>query len=308
MAESNPDHQLGQYIPLHYHFNMLQDTLRMEGFRNAIGQRVKPGMQVVELGGGTGVLSFFAAQAGGRVQCVERNPLLVKTSRALLERNGVSQQVEVIQADAEEWLPNHPVDIVICEMLHVGLLREKQLQVISAFKEGHLRRFGNCPQFIPEASILMVQAVQQDFGFCGYQAPVPVFQLLQTEHESTTRSLSDLEPYSSIIYDEEFSPDLRLESQQTVVSEGEFNAVRFVTQNALAIDETNGTAVLWPNHALILPTPAPGFVVAGDKVNLRFHYRAGDEILTIQESLTTRTVPNPSVSPIPQQPPTRRAA
>lgn len=285
MAEHNSDHQLGQYIPLHYHFNMLQDTLRMEGFREAIQLRVQPGMRVAELGSGTGVLSFFAAQAGGQVQCVERNPELVRTAKELLERNGASQQVEVIQADAGEWLPSDPVDVVVCEMLHVGLLREKQLQVIDAFKRGHVERFGSCPQFIPEGSILMAQAVQQDFRFCGYEAPVPMFQSLQTEHESTTQSLTDLEPYAAVMYDENFELDLSARLQQAVVSDGEFNAVRFVTQNALAIDQARGTAVNWPNHALILPIVDPARVRAGDQINLKFNYQAGAEIRDLERSL-----------------------
>lgn len=33
--------ELGQFIPLHYHHNMLNDTLRMKGFREAINLVVK---------------------------------------------------------------------------------------------------------------------------------------------------------------------------------------------------------------------------------------------------------------------------
>ena len=34
----------------------------MSGFRRAVEACVRPGAKVLELGGGTGVLSFFAAQ------------------------------------------------------------------------------------------------------------------------------------------------------------------------------------------------------------------------------------------------------
>ena len=53
---------LGQFIPVHYHHNMLMDQNRMHSFKSAIYHAVKPGMKVLELGGGTGVLSFFAAR------------------------------------------------------------------------------------------------------------------------------------------------------------------------------------------------------------------------------------------------------
>ena len=91
---------LGQFIPLHYHFNMLQDQHRVGAFAEAIKAVVKPGMHVVELGGGTGILSWLAAQQGARVTCVERNSALVNSARELLAKNHHGERVKVIQEDA----------------------------------------------------------------------------------------------------------------------------------------------------------------------------------------------------------------
>lgn len=113
----NSEHELGQFIPLHYHYHMLRDRARMSGFRRAIAAAVFPGAKVLEFGGGTGVLSFFAAQQAGHVWCVERNPELVNEARRLLPRNPSTERIEVIHGDAFEYLPPEPVDVVICEML-----------------------------------------------------------------------------------------------------------------------------------------------------------------------------------------------
>jgi type I protein arginine methyltransferase len=83
----NSEDELGQFIPLHYHYHMLRDRARMSGFRRAIAASVLPGAKVLEFGGGTGVLSFFAAQQASHVWCVERNPELVNEARRLLPRN-----------------------------------------------------------------------------------------------------------------------------------------------------------------------------------------------------------------------------
>ena len=138
------DAQLGQYIPLHYHYQMLLDEARMRGFAQAIAYNVLEGARVLELGGGTGVLSCFAARQGARVWCVERQPELAETARRLLEDNGVGDRVEVVTADVGQYLPPEPVDFVICEMLHSALLREKQIQIIDDFKRRYLEVYESC--------------------------------------------------------------------------------------------------------------------------------------------------------------------
>jgi type I protein arginine methyltransferase len=114
-AETN---EMGQYIPLHYHYQMLTDVPRMTAFRTAIEHIVTPQHRVVELGSGTDVMSFFAARQGARVWAVEANPAMASASRKFLSENGASSRVDVFEADASNWLPPEPVDLVICEMLH----------------------------------------------------------------------------------------------------------------------------------------------------------------------------------------------
>src|ERR1700712_2535052 len=100
MEPSASELELGQFIPVQYHYNMLADVYRTGSFEEAIANVVQSGARVVELGGGTGVLSFFAARRAARVWCVERNPELASTARRMLALNGVDGIVEVVQADA----------------------------------------------------------------------------------------------------------------------------------------------------------------------------------------------------------------
>lgn len=278
---------LGQFIPLHYHYQMLQDVDRMRAFKTAVEASVSPGMNVVELGSGTGVLSSFAARCGARVQSIERNPELVACSRKLVEANGLADSISIVHDDATNYIPSSPVDVVICEMLHVGLLREKQLQVIAAFKENYLNAFGPpLPRFIPEASLLTVQMIQQCFDFEGYVAPIPIFQP-PAANTSGTVELSSPFRYGEIIYSDNYPQQFSLDRKVRAERPGTFNAIRLLTHNILSIDEHMGTFVSWANQFLVLPIEQPVMLSSNEMVPIKFAYRSGDELETFRSGLST---------------------
>lgn len=284
-TDVDADRTLGQYIPLIYHYHMLQDQDRVGAFRDAIDLIVQPDMHVVELGGGTGILSSFAARRGARVTCVERNPDLVDCARRFVAANGLDEQITVVRADAARFTPDTKVDAVVCEMLHVGLLREKQAQVIAAFKRNYVRRHGpQLPTFLPEATILMAQPVQQDFDFAGYVAPVPVFQAPVLEQPRTI-PLAGLAPYANIGYAAAIPTRFDVRQSVTIECTGESNAIRFVTQNVIAIDVPGQRAITWPNQCLVLPLAEPVAVETGQSRTMKFRYEAGDEVEPLARSL-----------------------
>jgi predicted RNA methylase len=284
-SPSNEENVLGQFIPLHYHFNMLQDVDRVNAFRDAISLLVKPGMHVVELGGGTGILSSLAARAGAAVTCVERNPELVATSRRLVELNGLGQQINVVAADAAEFQPDRPVDVVICEMLHVGLLREKQAAVIAAFKNNYIAKFGDSlPIFIPEVSMLMVQAVEQDFRYAGYNAPVTLFQAPLVQHARTI-DLSELSIYAQVDYRSAIADRYEIAQSFLATADGRVNAIRFVTQNVMAVDVENQRAITWPNQYLVMPLDQPFLVQRNAEIQVEFNYAAGGTLASLASTL-----------------------
>ena len=271
----NDTRELGQFIPLHYHFEMLYDKARMAGFRAAINYVVKPGSTVLELGSGTGVLSFFAAEKARKVYAVELNLDLVDESRRLLALNRNGNRVEVIHADALEYLPPEPVDVVICEMLHVGLLREKQLSVIDSFKTRYQNRFeGQLPAFIPEATIQAVQPVQHDFEFEGFRAPVVLFQYPYSI-DPRTLDLGDPVIYHQLQYKNHFGLSCAWSGALSITAEGNFNALRFATKNILAIMEEDQSSVTWHNQYLILPLERALTVLPGQRIAISWDYNAG---------------------------------
>jgi len=280
---------LGQFIPLHYHFNMLRDQTRMIPFKEAIELAVPVNGTVLELGGGTGVLSWFAAQRARQVWCVERNPALVRASRSFLTNNHHGERVTVVQADAMTYLPPEPVDVVICEMLHVGLIREKQLEVIRSFKDRYRQKFGGqLPRFIPDTSMLAVMPIHQDFCFSGYTAAVPLFEPPGPHLKESC--LADPHYYSTIDYGTDFAVEFHIDVELAIQSSGHFNAIGLLTNNFLAFVLSEGRAVQWLMNEFVMPIPDPMEVATGDCVSIQFAYRAGCSLEELQESLNAEVV------------------
>jgi protein arginine N-methyltransferase 1 len=286
MSQNRSDEStLGQYIPLLYHYNMLQDDDRVGAFLNAIEFAVQPGMNVVELGGGTGILSSFAARIGANVTYVERNPDLVSIAHGFLRNNGLSGHVDIVQCDAMSFTPETPTDVVICEMLHVGLLREKQAQVIDAFKANYKSRFpDHMPLFIPEVSMLLAQLIHQSFDFYGFDAPLPMFQAPVMGQIRTTE-LSKFQTYANIDYRELIPQRFEQSIAFEMEIPGTVNAIRFATQNILAVNLAEQQAITWPNQCLVLPIQNPIQVKTGDKAHLSIAYDAGGSVESLWQSL-----------------------
>lgn len=81
---------------------MLEDTARTEAFREAIFKTCKDKV-VLEVGCGTGILSVFAAQAGAsRVVAVEARPETATCAREVVEANGLSDIITVLDGYVED--------------------------------------------------------------------------------------------------------------------------------------------------------------------------------------------------------------
>lgn len=276
---------LGQFIPVHYHHNMLMDERRMSGFKAAIDYAVFPGAKVLELGGGTGVLSWFASAKAAKVWCVEYNPDLVHEARRFLSKNINDDKVEVIQGDAYEYLPPEPVDVVICEMIHTAMVREKQVQVIEGFKKRYLEKFGGpLPIFIPEAMIMAVQPMQQEYSFEGYCAPIVQFHEPFQSYAGTVE-MARPSVYTILDFTQSVAENIAWQGAFQIECDGVVNALRFVTKNVLSVVVERASTIDWLNHYLSLPLAEPVSVKAGQLLYVSFAYRTGGSIPSLQASI-----------------------
>jgi 2-polyprenyl-3-methyl-5-hydroxy-6-metoxy-1,4-benzoquinol methylase len=133
------------YGMLQHQQNMLQDHIRTGTYfaaltENAVDFRDKT---VMDVGCGSGILSFFAAQAGARVvyaveasSCAKYAELLVKTNPIL------GNKIRVLHGKVEEIELPEKVDILVSEPMGTLLVNERMLETYIYARDHHLRPGG----------------------------------------------------------------------------------------------------------------------------------------------------------------------
>jgi protein arginine N-methyltransferase 1 len=97
--------------------SLLLDKARCDAYREAIRRTVKPGDVVVDLGAGTGLLSFFALQAGARrVYAIEMSDI-ADAAAELIAANGFENRVTLIRKNSKKVCLPEPCDVLVTETL-----------------------------------------------------------------------------------------------------------------------------------------------------------------------------------------------
>ena len=102
---------------LEFHAFCLTDTgSRLDQYAHAIASRVKPGDTVVDLGAGSGILSFLACQAGAsRVYAIETGASL-EFARVVAARNGFANRMEFIGRRSTQVVLPERVDAIVADI------------------------------------------------------------------------------------------------------------------------------------------------------------------------------------------------
>ncbi len=122
-----------------YHRELLADETRTNAFREAIARVVRPGDVVVDLGCGSGILSFFACQAGAaRVYSIDQTHAADITS-VLARHLGFSDRITVLHGEARSIELPERADVLLSETLGVAGLDEGIAGIVADARERFLK-------------------------------------------------------------------------------------------------------------------------------------------------------------------------
>src|SRR5437667_9667032 len=103
--------------PLKFHQWCISDPVAMSAYREAIQKTVRPGDVVLDLGAGTGILSYFACEAGaGKVYAVEPTGIIALIPQ-LAADNGFADRLILMKAESFDVELPEKVDVMVASML-----------------------------------------------------------------------------------------------------------------------------------------------------------------------------------------------
>ncbi|XYH95781.1 50S ribosomal protein L11 methyltransferase [Sorangium sp. So ce1128] len=132
-----------------FHELMLKDGIRMTAFKAAIDEAVRPGMVVLDLGTGTGILAEWALRAGAeRVYGIELRTDVLSAAVEAIGRAGVGHRFfPVNELSYRAHLPER-VDLIISEIM--GNLADNE-DCIAILNDARARFLKTDGQMLPRA-------------------------------------------------------------------------------------------------------------------------------------------------------------
>ncbi len=142
---------------LDYHRTMITDPVRMGAWREAIQRTVKAGDVVVDIGAGTGVLSFLACAAGARrVYAVEQEDI-IEVARESAGKSGMDGRIVFVTEPSLETELPEPADVVLADVFGAFGLDGNLLATMIDARQRFLRPGG---RLLPYATELFCAPVE----------------------------------------------------------------------------------------------------------------------------------------------------
>ena len=147
-----------------WHFDLVRDAARNQAYNAALQRAVRPGMKVLEIGTGSGILAMMAARAGAtEVITCEANPALAAAARINIRRNGYADRIRLVVKHSYDLDPSADLgghaDLLVSEIVSNDVLGQRVLAVVD---DAHRRLLRPGAEVIPLGAVARVALAQSE--------------------------------------------------------------------------------------------------------------------------------------------------
>lgn len=142
---------------INYHLSMLVDEIRTGSYSQAISQVVKKGDVVVDIGCGSGILSFLACRAGAkRVYAIEQEAV-IEIAKVVASKNGLNDCVTFFNETSFSVELPERADVILTETMGTFGFEEGILGSLTDARDRFLKKEG---RLIPHSLELFLVPVE----------------------------------------------------------------------------------------------------------------------------------------------------
>jgi protein arginine N-methyltransferase 1 len=136
---------------------MLADNGRVDAYYHGILKHVKQGDVVVDLGTGTGILSFFASlKEPKKIYAIEHSKRIIKAAEAAAHHNGI-RNIDFVNVNSKDFIAEEKVDVILHEQMGPFLFDENMVENVLDLRDRVLRKGG---KILPSKFELFIEPVK----------------------------------------------------------------------------------------------------------------------------------------------------
>ncbi len=134
-------YNMDEFTNLYEHEKMLADRIRVDTYRKGIERNIRPGDVVVDLGTGSGILAFYAADSGAKKVYAIDHSEFIEVARVLAAKKG-EKKIRFEQVNSRSFNPPEKVDVILHEQIGDDLFDENMIRNILDLKSRILKKGG----------------------------------------------------------------------------------------------------------------------------------------------------------------------
>ena len=129
------------FSDLAMHERMIADSIRINAYHDAIKRHIHPGDIVVDLGTGTGILAFFAAQQNPKKVYAIDHSDFINIAKKIAAENNVAN-IDFVQTNSRKFAPDEKVDVILHEQIGMDLFNENMVENLLDLRARVLKKTG----------------------------------------------------------------------------------------------------------------------------------------------------------------------